>query len=110
MKYIITENKLRRVQFKYLNYLFEDIYEVNSKNNHNSRFWKKGDEIVLELETGNINYNTLWVLDTIWKDIDNMFSSSYDETQQIIREWVEQYLELKGVTPRTSKQSLFRTP
>jgi hypothetical protein len=95
MKIIITENQLRKLQFKFLNYLFDDIYEVKSKKYPVYRFWKKGDKVVLELEkSGN-----LWVLHTIWNNISYMFSLDYDETKQLIKEWVEQHLELEEITP-----------
>jgi len=84
-----------KVQFKYLNYLFEDMYEVKSEEYPDSRFWKKNGEVVLELKkSGN-----LIVLLSIWGDISNMFSLDYDETQQLIKDWAEQHLELDGITP-----------
>ena len=96
MKIIITENQLRNMQFKYLDYLFEGMHEFKSKKYPESRFWKKNDEVVLELEIS----GTLWVLYPIWNAISNMFSLDYDETKQLIKEWVEQHLELEGITPQ----------
>ena len=96
MKYIITENRLKKIEFKYLDYLFKDIYEFESKHN-NSRFWKKDDEVVLELK----KWGNLYVSYSIWGDISNMFSLNYDEVQQLISEWVENRLELEGVTPNS---------
>jgi hypothetical protein len=95
MKYIITENSLRRVQFKYLDYLFEDMYEVESKNYPDSRFWKKDDEVVLELHKWSGN---LYVSYSIWGDISSMFSLYYDEVQQLIGKWAENRLESGEVT------------
>jgi hypothetical protein len=101
MKILITENQMKKVQFKYLDYLFEDMYDVESKNYY-SRYWKKDDEVVLGLKkSGN-----LWVLETIWDNISNMFSLDYDETQQLIKEWMEQRLKLEGVIPRKSMYQL----
>jgi hypothetical protein len=101
MKIIITENQLRKVQFKYLDYLFEGIYEVESKKYPDSRFWKKDGKVVLELEI----YGELYVSRPIWNDISNMISLDFDKTQQLIREWVEQRLGLEEVTPFHSKFS-----
>ena len=95
MKYIITENSLRRVQFKFLDYLFEGMYEVESKNYPDSRFWKKDDRVVLEL----YEFGDLWISHSIWDDISNMFSLDYDETQQLIKKWMEQNLGLEGYVP-----------
>jgi len=97
MKYIITENQMRRLEFKYLNYLFDDIYEVESAKYKHSKFWKKDDEVMLELEKS----GDLWVLRSIWSDISNMFSLNYYETQQLIKDWMEQRLGLVGVTPNS---------
>ena len=90
MKYIITENSLRRVQFKYLDYLFEDIYEVRSPQITNTIFFKKGSEIVFALRTN--RYDTLEVSYTFWKDIEDMFSLDYGATQDLMEEWAEQRL------------------
>jgi hypothetical protein len=95
MKYIITESQLRNAQFAYLDYLFEDMYEVESKKFQGSRVWKKDDKVVLELE----KLDKLWVKYSVWSDICNMLSLNYYETQQLIKEWVEQHLELEGITP-----------
>jgi len=102
MKFLITENQMRRLEFKYLDYLFGDMYEVKSKHYPNSRFWKKGDKVVLEL----VKLDRLWVLHSIWNDISNMFSLENRETQQLIKEWVEQHLELGGITPPPAEPKL----
>jgi hypothetical protein len=95
MKILITENQLRKVQFKYLDYLFDGMREIKSEDYPDSRFWEKDGKVILELKkSGN-----LWVLESIWDDISNMFSLKYDETQQLIKEWMEQQLKLEGVIP-----------
>jgi hypothetical protein len=96
MKILITENQLRNVQFKFLDYLFEDMYEVESKKYPDVRYFiKDNKEILLELE----NSGRLYVSNRIWKDIKNMFSLDSYEVQQLIKEWVEQHLELEGIIP-----------
>ena len=95
MKILITENQLRKVQFKFLNYLFEDIYEVESKEHPSLRFWKKDDEVVLELRKS----GRLWTSYSIWDDISNMFSLDSNETEQLIKDWAEQHLGLEGIIP-----------
>jgi len=87
---------MRRLEFKYLNYLFEDIYEVKSTKYKHSKFWKKDDEVMLELEKS----GEMSVPFSIWRNISNMFSLDYDEAKQLIKDWVEQHLELGGITPR----------
>ena len=96
MKILITENQMRKVQFKFLDYLFEDMYEVESKKYPDVRYFiKDNKEILLELE----NSGRLYVSNRIWKDIKNMFSLDSYEAQQLIKEWVEQHLELEGIIP-----------
>jgi hypothetical protein len=96
MKILITENQMRKVQFKFLDYLFEDMYEVESKKYPDVRYFiKDNKEILLELE----NSGRLYVSNRIWKDIKNMFSLDSYEVQQLIKEWVEQHLELEGIIP-----------
>ena len=95
MKILITENQLRKVEFKFLNYLFDGIYEVELNEYPDLRFWKKDNRVVLELEkSGNLIVSIL-----IWENISNMFSLDYDETKQLIKDWAEQHLELKRITP-----------
>ena len=94
MKYIITEEQLNKIYNSYLDYLFDGIYEVSSGDFPDSRFWKKGDEIVLEFQkTGE-----LWVLRSIYITFLNTFSLGGVKTQIIIKNWLEEHLNLKGVT------------
>ena len=86
---------MRRLEFKYLDYLFDGMYEVESEEYPDSRFWKKDDKVVLELEES----GQLRVLHSIWEDVSNMFSLDYDETKQLLKEWAEQHLELGVVEP-----------
>jgi hypothetical protein len=95
MKFLITENQIRRLEFKYLNYLFEGIHEVESKKYPYSRLWKKDKKVILELR----NSGYLWVSYSIWNNISGMFSLNYNETRQLIKDWVEQHLKLGGFTP-----------
>lgn len=99
-------DKLRKHQFKFLNYLFEDMYPVKSKYYPDSTFFKKDDKVTLELEKS----GTLWVLYSVWTDIADMFSLDYNETQQLIKAWMEQQIKSKKVTPtRISGMYDFRT-
>jgi hypothetical protein len=95
MKFLITENQFKSANFKYLDYLFEGMYEIESKKYPDSRFWKKDDNVVLELR----NSGYLLVLYSIWENISNMFSLEYDETQQLIKDWVKKRLKLEIITP-----------
>jgi len=97
MKYIITENQMRNAQFDFLSFLFRGMREVKSKKYPDSRFWKKNDEVMLVLEKS----GEMSVPFSIWRNISNMFSLDYDEAKQLIKDWLEQHLELGGITPTT---------
>jgi hypothetical protein len=89
------ENKMMKLQFKYLDYLFEGMYEVKSDED-DVRIWRKNEQPVLKLELQIGFIRKLWVLNTYWDDISNMLSLDNRETKELMREWVEKRLELKG--------------
>jgi len=96
------KDKIRKSEFKFLNYLFENMYSVKSKFYPDSTFFKKDDKVILELEKS----GTLWVLYSVWTDISDMFSYGYEETQQLIKEWVEAQLK-KGVVEPSRASSMY---
>ena len=57
--------------------------------------------MILELRPS----GTLWVLRQIWNNISDMLSLDYDETQQIIKEWVEKQLKLEEIIPNCYNNS-----
>ena len=62
--------------------------------------------MILELEKS----GTLWVLYSVWSSIADMFSLDYSETQQLIKEWMEQQIKNELVAPlRASGVFLLRT-
>lgn len=95
MRISITENQLKKVEFKYLDYIFDGIYEVKSKKFPDYRYWKIKDDVVLELVTS----GDMWVSNTIWRNFSSIFSSEYNETQLVMKEWLEEHLNLEGITP-----------
>ena len=97
------KNRLRKVQFKYLDYLFEDMYSVKSKEYPDSIFFKKDNKVILELESS----GTLWVLYLIWSNISDTFSFQYDETQELIKEWVEEQIKSGEITPQLQAEWFF---
>jgi hypothetical protein len=96
MKYIITEEQIKRAEFKYLDYLFEDIYEVSLKNYPDSRLWVKDGKVIMDLEKS----GRLWVSYSIWNDISEFFGLKYKETQQLIKDWLKKHLKLEDVKPQ----------
>ena len=98
------KDRLRKVQFKYLDYLFENICGVKSKFYPDSTFFKKDDKVILELEKS----GTLWVLYSVWNSISDTFSIQYEETQQLIKEWMEAQLKQGVVAPDAEEAAYFQ--
>jgi len=98
LKYVITESKLEQVAIKYLNKMYGDLEEYRTDKHPDRIFFIKGKKVYME--QGLKNGYLLVDYDTIWKDLENMFSLEYDEIQSFIRKWVEEDYELSGVIPQ----------
>ena len=97
LKVIITESQLSGIYWKYLKFLLGDLTEVHSEKYPDSRFWKNDEYgVVLELRKSGI----LYVHYNIWNSFSDFFSLQYDETQQIMKDVLEEHLKLVGITPR----------
>ena len=96
MKIIITESQLSGIYWKYLKFLLGDLTEVHSDVYPDSRFWKNDKHgVVLELTKS----GDLWVHYEIWVNFSDFFSLEYEETQQVIKNLLEEHLKLGGITP-----------
>jgi hypothetical protein len=96
MKYIITESQYNDMIDKFITYQFEPHEVKKSPKHPNSIFWVKNGEVSAEL----IHMNYFFVERQIWKTISSMFSLELDETQQVIKDWLEEHYKLGGLTPR----------
>jgi len=93
-------NKLEHIIIKYLNKLYGDLEEYRLAKYPNIVFFIKGNKVFMEQELEN---GRLWVdYNTIWSDLENMFSLENDEIKSIINKWVEVTYNLRGVTPMFS--------
>ena len=96
MKIIITESQLIGIHWKYLKFLLGDLTEVHSEKHPHSRFWKNDKYgVVLELRKS----GELLVHYEIWTNFSEFFSLQYEETQQVIKNILEEHLKLGGITP-----------
>jgi hypothetical protein len=95
MKYIITENQYNNTIDKFITYLLEPHEEKRTKKFPDSIFWIKDGKIIAEIE----NSKHFWVSHQIWEYINVMFSLEYTETQQVIKDWLEEHYKLGGLTP-----------
>ena len=97
MKYIITESQINKVIDKFITYQFEPHEVKKSSKLPDSIFWVKDGEVIVEIYKRRDDF---WVRSEIWKVIRNMFSLEYSETQQVIRDWLEEHYKLGGITPK----------
>ena len=95
MKYIITENQYNNTIDKFITYIFEPHEEKRTKKYPESIFWIKDGVVIAEIQ----NSEYFFVNYKIWDNITLMFSLEYDETQQVIKDWLEEHYKLRGLTP-----------
>ena len=95
MKYIITENQNDKLIIKYLNNEYGDLKEYRTDEYHDSLFFVKDKKVYMEHDLKN---GYLFVdYDTIWPDLETIFSPEFTEIQRIIKKWVEDTYNLRGI-------------
>ena len=102
MKYIITESQYNKVIDEFITHQLEPHKEATSKKFLNSIFWVKDGEIIAEIEKSKY----FWVDYKIWRTISRMFSLEYEETQEVISEWLEEHYKLGLLTPLVIEYNL----
>ena len=95
MKYIIKESQYNNAIDKFMTYLLEPHEEKRTKRYPESVFWVKDGEVIVEIEKSKY----FWVSPQIWRTIMSMFSLEDTETQQVIKDWLEEHYGLRGLTP-----------
>ena len=95
MKYIITESQYGKTIDNFITNQLEPHKEKRTKKHSESIFWVKNGEVIAEI----LNSKYFWVNDQIWKNINVMFSLEYDETQQVIKDWLEEHYKLGRLKP-----------
>jgi hypothetical protein len=96
MKYLITENQYNNSIDKFITYQFEPHEEIRTKKFPDSIFWVKDGKVIVEIEKTNF----FWVSNQIWRSISLMFSLKNDETQQVVKDWLEEHYKLGSLKPR----------
>lgn len=91
MKYLITESQYNKVIDRFITYQFEphDVKTLK-KSDLGSIFWVKDGEVVAEITSS----GRFWVRFDIWNFISNMFSLEHDETESVIKKWLEEHYNL----------------
>jgi hypothetical protein len=87
--------EIRQLINSFISYQFEPHEEKRTKKYPESIFWVKDGEVIAEIEKSKY----FWVSPQIWKNIMSMFSLEYTETQQVIKDWLEEHYGLGGLTP-----------
>jgi hypothetical protein len=95
MKYIIKESQYNNAIDKYITYLLEPHEEKKTKKYPGAIFWVKDGEVITEIK----NSKYFWVSPQIWNNITLMFSLKLTETQQVIKDWLEEHYKLGGLIP-----------
>jgi hypothetical protein len=95
MKYIITESQYNKTIDKFISFQFEPHEVKKSSEYPDSIFWIKNGEVIAEIN----NPKYFWVESQIWNTISSMFSLKHSETQQVIKDWLEENYKLGGLTP-----------
>ena len=95
MKYVIKESQYGNIIDKFITHQLEPHKEKRTKKHSESIFWVKDGEVIVEIEKSEY----FWVSPQIWRNINFMFSLEYFETQQVIKEWLEEHYKLGGLTP-----------
>ena len=95
MKYLIKESQYNNAIDKFITYQFEPHEEKRTKKYSKLIFWVKEGEIIAEIEKSKY----FWVNDKIWMNIMSVLSLEYDETQQVIKDWLEEHYKLGRLKP-----------
>ena len=95
MKYVIKESQYGNIINKFISHQFEPHEEKRTREYPESIFWVKDGEVISEIEKSDY----FWINPQIWMNIMNMFSLEYDETQQVIKDWLEEHYKLGELTP-----------
>jgi hypothetical protein len=102
MKYIITESQYSKAIDKFITYQLVPHEEKTSKEYPDSIFWIKDGVVIVEIE----ELKDFWVKHEIWNTISSMFSLEYEETREIIKEWLEKHYKLGLLRPKKNLKTL----
>ena len=99
MNIIVDRPQLVRVVKLYLTKSFGDLTPKRHKDYPNSVFYVNSDnEIFMEYDKKNEN---VWVgYDQIWSKLESLFYLNYSDIQLIMKDWLEEHYNLRGLKPR----------
>jgi hypothetical protein len=97
MKYIITENKLDKVALTWLNNNFGDLTPIVM---YDKTYYVNEDKLALFYYYNNKKNDYVYInYEEIWSFLESMFDMNDQQIQRVIRDWLEETYNLKGLTP-----------
>jgi len=98
MNIIVNKPQLVRAVKSYLTRFFGDLTPKTSEKNPNSVFYVNSENEIIILYDENTN--DVWISYTsIWLKLESLFYLKYQDIHLIIKDWLEEHYNLKGVTP-----------
>jgi uncharacterized membrane protein len=101
MKYIITESQYNKAIDEFITFQLEPHEDRTEEEYPDYVFWVKDGEVFAGIEKS----KKFWVDYKIWETISKMFSLGYEETQEVIKEWLEEHYNLGSLKPKKSGSS-----
>ena len=80
----------------FITFLIDPHVDKTSPGYPISIFWVKDGVVISEIE----NHKYFWLHYNIWDKISDQFGFEENETQLVIKTWLEQHYNLGGLTPR----------
>ena len=94
----VNKNQLERVVIKWLNRYFGNLTQKTTEKYPNSVFYVNSDNQVM-MEYIQENERIYIHNDHIWSKIVSLFHLNYNDTESIMKVWLEETYKLGGVTP-----------
>jgi hypothetical protein len=94
----VNRHQLERVVIKWLNKNFGNLTTKKHKDYPKSVFYVNSDNQVM-MKYNQKNGYVYIHNDHIWSKIESLFHLNYDDTQSIMKVWLEEAYKLGGVTP-----------
>jgi len=80
----------------YLETHLSNLKIINNKSYIESIFYYKDQQLIFELEN---NSQNLWVHNIVWDDLQNICDLTFEETRDIIQNYVEKNYKLYNIIP-----------
>ena len=99
MRIIISESKIEKIAFKWLDDVYGDLDVIDIKHYPEDIQYEKNGEMVFNY---NIRTHNVFITNSlIWSDLKNYFNMSYDQIKELTKKWVETRFGLKVTSTLT---------